>query len=1322
MWTVLQNGEFHSNIPSRSLDMEGLMKYRVINILKTNPDYLILNIKAESTTIIVKNLVSFIKNESKTVDNIDHLTALYEKVKKFDVLFEKMGKEEFASIYVTITFQPTTVKEKGKRDMISYETRHLGRQDTNIYTREIVFSFLELETTFTSVMSQAQKLYYESEKKLAEITTFVHYIDQIEVVPPINSSDLRSTQITYRLTFDSNDDVYEFFDSLVMSDEVPFAAIGDYYKIFKEFKNYFNKISDWTYEELMKQTDSKMSRNDDILFVKVFSSDDITRKNDPRSYSTIQIHTKRKADLKEKKNVEINRDDLQDEKDVHNKLLNRVIVYVHARSDYEKEEDLSLVRKMLHKVFNKDINVIPEPVSLISEFYLANVYYDTPILYDLSMNDDMFNKFIVFNESDRAERKRDSLFFYIHYHEDIKNPIGVSLKQAIVPASDTRLKVITKQLNIDLQNDEPYIKMTIRKSKTKEEALKYKSLICKLLYFYDEKRAGVIERYKDYIPDYEDQLDTLQEQVLSKTIHKASLNVHLKTQAPEIFRSHYQTMCQSRQNPRIVTEDEAKDLEEDGIQTIIFPRTQNEADHYKVPRLIYACNHCTEKEGFTHPGIILNSMKSGNLPILPCCFHDSQVNKTNSLYYEYYTLKKSIYKKDPHAKSYFQKLLDNPDKGGQRELVSTNKIQKRGAAAQFLPENIVKLLTSINPSYNFFRFGTIRGPHSVIDALLFATEFNNYKTLSDNDKDDRIRNVRMELIASLEKSEVLQNAYQHNAKLLKEYLSDPTRYIDPKLFITLLEDYFNVKIFILSQDDSNPRLKNGLLQAPYHTQKYLQLSHPKPKAFVLLYELMGSKVDKLQYPQCQLIRFRTGIEKTFVEGLGLFQLYKTKKPTEPKFLDFYNKLNSVFNLMYNIPSHKVDVDFKSEIISQNIDFYGKTRFVKLRYQSIDVVVATEPIPTLCTYYDPDMVYEPVPFSVATGLMMNEGIAVPEYRYYGGNKLIGMVGIKGSIKFYVPIEPTEFKEQNSVNILRNTSSINERTLSLISPSFIKDKSQIDDYNSFIKMSRYMTEYIMYKYSKWWKMMLTHETEEQKFDPLSLDSISLFGDEAVVVGNSNYSYIKRAFDEDSSYLNKNGQIIVPDSVIKQRLLYALYIVLKNSKSIVQGYHENKYIQGFYVDIRDFKQDSFHIILYKDNMLMQYVKSERPIYSRTDSVKPLYAVPYFMKNVEITVYLQSEKLWNSMFIVQPCNTLVEAINHSLQSNIAMYNIDKKNMVQNVSEATQPYTLITYYSNSSISAEYINGGYDGCVVMTYIYNNNGTPTTKWNSVFFPPEQNSLI
>ena len=198
----------------------------------------------------------------------------------------------------------------------------------------------------------------------------------------------------------------------------------------------------------------------------------------------------------------------------------------------------------------------------------------------------------------------------------------------------------------------------------------------------------------------------------------------------------------------------------------------------------------------------------------------------------------------------------------EKHIFTTNKIVPLKRLGVLI-KNVDMFFKSIDNSHTYYRQGVTQSFNSIIEVLLMATEGKKFDKYTKEERSDRVSDVRNELVSLAKNSDIYQQTvlYSRNKDSIESYLKDKNKYLDPKMFTRLIEDYFKCYLFIFSQNEQYPL---GVLSSPHNLKEYLSKKKNDVYPTIFIYEHMGSELDKAVYPQCELIiRQNTKGEKQF---------------------------------------------------------------------------------------------------------------------------------------------------------------------------------------------------------------------------------------------------------------------------------------------------------------------------------------------------------------------------------------------------------------------------------------------------------------------------
>lgn len=285
-----------------------------------------------------------------------------------------------------------------------------------------------------------------------------------------------------------------------------------------------------------------------------------------------------------------------------------------------------------------------------------------------------------------------------------------------------------------------------------DEIMMFSSYISKVFGVYYETADQIVAEYNKYlsIPIK-----------LGATINAPKKKSRLKDIEPELFIAGYKRSCGFP--PKIISAEEAKQYEEAGFQTMIFPRSEGEG---LAPRHYV----CTEK-GYEHPGLRVNNLPNKDkFKYLPCCYKEDQLAK-DTVYRRYLNAveRKVAEKRYGHIK--------------------TEKILRKGQTGD-LPPKLKKLMTLVDSqNVTVVRKGVGESTASILECISGRDPNAERKKLGAL-KDD---------ILTISSQEF--TLFGGDLNYAREILRNQNEYLDPRVFFTLLESIYDYKLILLGRED-----------------------------------------------------------------------------------------------------------------------------------------------------------------------------------------------------------------------------------------------------------------------------------------------------------------------------------------------------------------------------------------------------------------------------------------------------------------------------------------------------------------------------------------
>ena len=858
--------------------------------------------------------------------------------------------------------------------------------------------------------------------------------------------------------------------------------------------------------------------------------------------------------------------------------------HIKATLKYNIKNNVSkelMINRFMNTIGNFSVTNITEK-EINGVFYFPNQRINRYIFSDLVMNSREFSEYIMIDEYIISHKPT----VFIHFNTPETGLITAHLTEKIVDEEDSEFK------NKNMVVGSHCIRVKISKARNSKSVGIFQNTLSKLFIKYNNEYEKIINFYTRFMP-LED-LETKKIKVIKKKKKETSKNIR-ETLAPELYVSYYTSFC--GQPPKIINDDEEEDYIEQGYQVIEFPKNESEGSK---PRK-YICDN----KKFPYPGLRENTLSnSDKFPFLPCCYENDQTEKNVFRHYYYGE--------------------DLEDTSTDQHIIKTNKILNNGQVG-YLPRNIELFFNNIdsNKNYQYFRQGVSDSKNSFIECVLYALKMINVDT--------NIESIRKSYSAGNLAATCKQEMYDYSIKDIINKINSED-YFKPELFINLLEVYYNSNIFLFKRDIKYP---DGTLVIPRHIKGYFHNKNKFDKC-IFIYENVGTEPDSMQYPRCELIfRWNKKGKKDDIE----YVLSKDENNTIiNKAIRIFNKYNDFYIL--NTKVVYTDFSIKHEIVSQSIDFYGKTRMINIKFNDNIITLYTSPLQ---------------PFNVV------------EINNASRNYLKDINSINDFIVSLNIINVKYLETYNSIEIKGKIGNVDVSFFVNTKPSTEKIKtSYLLEYNKYKKLSRYITQYFYWLYAK-------YKTEN------SLDSsINTFANKYITI-DQNYEYkdVENNLSLKSS-LMKDGKLVLKSQETLNRLLFLLKMELLKTPEFQTTFVNKKTIDGYYYDTTDFNQSSSYIILKGDTSFKNYVYSleEDSIqYILNDSINKSSIKPYFFRNIFID---------GNVYIAQNCLSIKQAIQIYITWMNEKYNslFDSKDCEYNYG-----FNFYAYKNKNMIEKYYIKG-----------------------------------
>ncbi len=881
----------------------------------------------------------------------------------------------------------------------------------------------------------------------------------------------------------------------------------------------------------------------------------------------------------------------------------------------------------LHDIKNEKI------VEVNGVFYFPNQTMNKYVMSDLIMNNPLFSSILVVDETTIGVKSN----IYIYFNNPIIGNVTAYLTEQVVLKTNYLSK--NKEL---FPVGSKYIRIKISSCENEKKVKYFQEILSKLFVIYNEKYEEIIEFYKNNLIDIEMEDENIKDTDLKnienlardRFKNKDKIFRELRETDPFIFRAIYTRYCrklpipitdEDEQNPEIINyTDKNGNIKK--YDVITFPKEQvNDS----VPRK-YICNY----DKNINPGLRDNPYENSDvLPYIPCCYVRKQINKSGSKYMNYY---------------FGEKLKEKKSKN-KGNIYTSNIILKNNDFGT-LPENIDRIFSLVDLTGSYYRKGVFRNKNSFLNCVLEAMneDTNILEFENEEDRDYQLKSIRKEL-ASVPSCAAAckQEMYDYTIEEIQNKIKNKDEYFDPNLFINLLELKYNCNIFLFKRNNQ------GIIILPRHTKGYYKNKNSNKCIFI--FEHMGSASDKSEYPQCELIvRQIENSEETEYS-------FDYESEISQNIFRFFENINN-----YYIFNKKLDlIDFSLiyspiiEIVSQRIDNYGKTRSLNIIYKGKDITIFTSPIqPLLLNINSQNIIYKSeidtiIKLSSKLGIIINKQVVLNDL-------VVQLVGFLGNTEVTIPINDGAIIE--GIPIEKN-----------ININIVENNSMLYEYNRYKKLARYISEYMYWLYSKF-----LHENEIDIEDISNETHLENFYKKYIQIKHKfNYGNVNKTFSMRSGVIENNKLIIKSNETLKRLFFVLKMFAVRNSKKLF-NYHNKNVIENYYLEISDFDNYPFQIILEGEDSINKWINEKNENNIMNDEIIPEDTNSYFFRNPNIDN--------NKIFIAQNAENIIQAINIAINWYEYNYNIGDNPGFEEQLENPE-FTLYSYLNNKKIKAYQVAG-----------------------------------
>ena len=1055
--------------------------------------------------------------------------------------------------------------------------------------------------------------WYSNERKkfVKELETRILINVEFGKVKGKNTTQFVPDRSVFKITLENKYgiSIIDIFNLIKTTKNVPYIVVKadelSYYKIDKNmipFDEWIESVDDVMNKEIENNVTNSM------ILMKLFSSTISKKTINISMYTDVYI-------FRNDQNINIIAQTITNQGINSSQTIDRINeVYTESLKEYMGEID-------------KRNDSIIEQISIAGTFLIPNQNISVDVFSDFVMNDMIGSMFLKIDENLKIQKKKSQI--YIYYNDPMSdtpdtNIVTANITNQIVEIRDTIIKtLVTIEENVNFPVDSEYIRIRITKAKNEETVNAFIKVFAKLIEYFDMQKKSIIEYYSKYIQNFGNP---------EKKATKIAKKMWLKDIDPDLFGpdANWTRQCEKDREPRIVSEDEAKEIDSAGkFQTMKYPKPNTIVNGQPVTERYYVCDKNVES-GHIFPGVKENTEEkhAQKYPYLPCCFKTSQKCKKK-------------------WNTYFKGAEQNDGQQdvGQNRVIQGNKFLYNGQEGE-LPTDISKLLLSYRDT-KFFRKGVsvVKNPNSFIECVAHIFDKEYLELTNDTEKSGYII-AKRQMFTKENMYSILQENYEYTIDEIYNNINRMDTYFDPRRYVSLLEDEYQCNIILFSRDELS-----GTFTLPNHTSNFLYWNK-KYKTTIMIFEHLGSEDTDAIYPHCEIIIEKNAdlIKSSWNNSTDMYkellQLNSTMKT------GYYLSMQiggiEVYEWLHEYVVKNPMERFINEfaITGQVVDNYGKTRIINCIYNDIPISILTSPLPNLNVPINSftNSQYR-APISIINELITQLRLTVrKKIKEFNSEQCVEIHTARNNTVFIFGVDTSDNDTQkyNNIDAPDVRTSYNQEFI-------YQDNSTpiFDQFNYFKNYANILKQYNYWLFSKFCNKNSYYIVNLRNY-PHHFNIFDKYVAENFVIIDKPYVYkhTSNFFSRDSGIF-QDGKLVIhgktPENSkeIIHRFIYLLQLQIINQPQYINGkinqdsieyYHTKKFIPNIYNSSSDFVKYDDEIIFSNTNTIQKWIESISEKILMSKNIIPDPCNTYLLDSKQITassniVLCHTEnKLWKA------------------------------------------------------------------------------------------------
>lgn len=794
----------------------------------------------------------------------------------------------------------------------------------------------------------------------------------------------------------------------------------------------------------------------------------------------------------------------------------RLIIEWRQKEEDIKQGGMAVIEKIQQYIHVRvDENPISEEVSV--QAFFKGVDINLPIFKHFIMTDAMFRKFFFLDESVLLERKKEIITLYYYDNQD-SSPIVLTLNNRKadekptlnLPSGVCHTRVYIRRCPIEKLDDVlRIVSRCVSRFQSKQQKLETE------LQKIDKK---VSEDYKKSCVSKKEPKQLGYDDVINIGLEKRKLSHKPQLVASIDFDKYYVV------NPQDIDEEVKQGDVSKKSQALMFPAKR---DREVLAPYYYKCDDY-KKESYVGVSRV-NITDDYKLGVVPNCFSTDQTSSQGSLLNTY--LKGGDVQESESKSSY---------------TISTSRILRPGQVGSMMNQ-VDKWLGLIDLERQMYRVGVFHYFDSG-NSLYIPKEYQHASILfllmyirGDRDmkkmrgqiptlKENMIRMIRRQNFYRTE-------TFSYQEEELVEILNQ-NRFIDPRLFFSVLTDLFSVGLSLFTKSEPLNRYEFYPCP-PYYYTPMMDGSTYENTIYVAINP--GGEFDGIDIPICEVAVLSAG--KSAIKSAPLY--YPTNGVLDK---EYRKAIRLMTGAMYR--THGFDNVAPTH---QTLDTFGRVQWLHF-----DGVVAKliDPVHSLDLPLVPLGVFMNKEQDVKT-LLQRENNFESSYKLDKlGRKVAIVVVFSSGYRYEFPLE-------------------------------VKKDTRYEKYQHYEKVARYLTEYACLAFS------LSGLSNVEEFARNQ-------GQYFVVDQTHEYPLAERKWiKRDPMYLDSQNRLYVKSQKMITKLLYLVRQRYRMSKTELMSYRLLTYMPNYYVSLSDFDTQA-SVLLFDRELVERRPMEEGSIVIKEEAVE--------------------------------------------------------------------------------------------------------------------------